>query len=153
MSGYLGQCNSYSSIIVSISNVFQVLVDCGIVVGHIATQRLVLQKSTKPTWFLQKFCRNCTCYDPVEPYILLQKTAGWPDSLKIPILKNTPAKYISRAINGTTTSILAEIAIFGDFGVLQNSAESCRILQILQNSAEFCRIGAQKALAGAPMVA
>ena len=71
-----GQCNSYSSIIVSISNVFQILVDCGIAVAHTATQRLVLQKSTKPTWFLQKFCRNCTCYDPVEPYILLQKTDG-----------------------------------------------------------------------------
>ena len=108
--------------------------DCDIAVGHTATQRPVLQKSTKTTWFLQKFCRNCTCYDPVEHYILLQKTDGWPDSLKIPILKNTPAKYISRAVNGTTTSILAETTIFGDFGILQNSAESCRIRKM---SAEF----------------
>ena len=124
MSEYLVQCNSYSSIVASISNIFQVLVDCDIAVGHTATQRPVLQKSTKTAWILQKFCRNCTCYDPVKPNILLQKTDGWPDSLKIPILKNIPAKYISRAVNGTTTSILAETTIFGDFGILQNSAES-----------------------------
>ena len=60
MSEYLGQCNSYSFIVVSISNIFQVLVDCDIAVGHTATQRPVLQKSTKTAWILQKFCRNCT---------------------------------------------------------------------------------------------
>ena len=98
--------------------------DCDIAVGHTPTQRLVLQKPTKTIRFLQKFCRNYACYDPVEPYILLQKTDGWPDSLKIPILKNIPAKYINRAVNGTATSIPAETAILGDFGILQNSAES-----------------------------
>ena len=72
----LSQCNSYSFIIVLFRNIVQLLVDCDIAVGHTATQRLVLQKPTKPTWFLQKFCRNCTRYDPVEPYILLQKTDG-----------------------------------------------------------------------------
>ena len=131
------------------SLIFQILMNSSVAVLPTATERSVLQKCPKTIYFLQKFCRILMIYDPLKSCRILQQAENWPNGLKLLMLKNTPAKYISRAVNGTTTSILAETTIFCDFGILQNSAESCRILQILQNSAEFCRIGAQKAAAAA----